>query len=145
MKTKAVKKGVVAIAFKAVRGSRKFLLLRRALHWRGWEFPKGGREGREPYRQTVLRELGEEAGIPRWEVVSITPTRLRLKFVAKSGRPRDLKAFLVEVRPSAAASLSRNPFREHSALRWVSAGRALRMLLWRDARKLFEEALDEVR
>lgn len=140
-----VKKGVVAIVFKRSGRTKKFLLLHRVLHWRGWEFLKGGREGRESYRQAVLRELGEEAGVKQEDVVSITPTRLRLEFVAKKGLPRSLKAFMVEVKPSARASLSFNPFREHSALRWVSARQALRMLLWRDAKKLFEGVLNEVR
>jgi len=145
MKTKPVLKGAVAIVFKRSGRAKKFLLLHRVLHWRGWEFPKGGRDGFEAYEKTALRELGEEAGIPAKEVISVRPTRLRLKYVAKSGRPRDLRVFVVEVKSSTRGTLARNPFPEHSNLCWVSAQKALEMLSWTDARKLFEEILNEVR
>lgn len=107
--------------------------------------PKGGLDGREKPAKAVLRELGEEAGVSVDEIVSIKSLRSRLKFVAKSGRPRDLKVFLVEVMSSTRGSLARNPFPEHSRLQWVSERRALKMLSWREARKLFEDVSNEVR
>jgi len=145
MKTKPVKKGVVAVVFKRVGRFEKFLLLYRVLHWRGWEFPKGGLNGREKPGKALLRELGEEAGIAPEQILSIKPMRRSMTFIARSGRPRDLKAFVVEVKASARGTLARNPFPEHSRLCWVSGRRALKMLSWTEARKLFEAALNEVR
>jgi len=107
--------------------------------------PKGGLDGREKPVAALRRELGEEAGVSADEIISIKPLAPRFKFVAKSGRPRNLRTFLVEVKPSARGTLARNPFREHSRLQWVSESRALKMLSWTDARKLFEAVLNEVR
>ncbi|MCX6803991.1 MAG: NUDIX domain-containing protein [Candidatus Diapherotrites archaeon] len=47
----------------------KFLLLHRVLHWRGWEFPKGGVKDNEEVFDAIGRELFEETGIPKYELV----------------------------------------------------------------------------
>jgi 8-oxo-dGTP pyrophosphatase MutT (NUDIX family) len=41
----------------------EFLLLKRKLHWKGWEFCKGKIEKGETQKETVIRELREETGI----------------------------------------------------------------------------------
>jgi len=47
----------------------KFLLLHRILHWKGWEFPKGGIDPNESVNDAIRRELLEETGIPKYELV----------------------------------------------------------------------------
>ncbi len=39
---------------------KKYLLLKRKLHWVGWEFPKGGIEKNETKLETLKREINEE-------------------------------------------------------------------------------------
>jgi 8-oxo-dGTP pyrophosphatase MutT (NUDIX family) len=46
------------------------LLLHRVLNWSGWEFAKGGIEKGEGIESAIKRELFEETGIPRFELVS---------------------------------------------------------------------------
>ena len=41
----------------------KYLLLKRKLHWKGWEFPKGGVDKLETTRKAIKRELKEETGL----------------------------------------------------------------------------------
>ena len=48
----------------------KFLLLHRVLNWSGWEFAKGGIEKGENIESAIKRELFEETGIPRFELIS---------------------------------------------------------------------------
>ncbi|HPM86128.1 MAG: NUDIX domain-containing protein [archaeon] len=48
----------------------KFLLLHRVLNWSGWEFAKGGIEKGEGIESAIKRELFEETGIPKFELVS---------------------------------------------------------------------------
>lgn len=47
----------------------KFLLLHRILNWSGWEFAKGGIEKKESIESAIKRELFEETGIPKFEMV----------------------------------------------------------------------------
>jgi len=46
----------------------RFLVLKRKLHWHGWEFVKGHVE-KETARQAVLRELREETGIKNVKLI----------------------------------------------------------------------------
>jgi len=39
-----------------------YLILKRKLHWTGWEFPKGGIDKKENLLQSVRREVFEETG-----------------------------------------------------------------------------------
>jgi 8-oxo-dGTP pyrophosphatase MutT (NUDIX family) len=39
-----------------------YLVLKRKLHWKGFEFPKGGIEHQEPSIKGVMREIKEETG-----------------------------------------------------------------------------------
>jgi len=48
----------------------KFLLLHRVLHWDGWEFPKGGMMEGESPEEAIKRELFEETGAPKFEIIS---------------------------------------------------------------------------
>ncbi len=47
----------------------KFLLLHRKLNWKGWEYPKGGIEENESQEEAVKRELWEETGLERYELI----------------------------------------------------------------------------
>ena len=41
----------------------KYVILKRKLHWKGWEFPKGGLEKGEKIAEVVRREVKEETGL----------------------------------------------------------------------------------
>ena len=47
----------------------KFLLLHRVLNWIGWEYAKGGIEEGEKIESAIGRELLEETGIPKFELI----------------------------------------------------------------------------
>jgi 8-oxo-dGTP pyrophosphatase MutT (NUDIX family) len=55
------RKGVFFVVYsKTKKGTIQYLLLKRKLHWTGWEFPKGGVEKKEKTFHTVQREIKEE-------------------------------------------------------------------------------------
>ena len=54
------RKGVLGIV---INKDKKFLILYRTLHWRGWEFPKGGIEKGESEEDALKREIKEETGL----------------------------------------------------------------------------------
>ena len=47
----------------------KFLLMHRKLHWSGWEFPKGHMIVGETVDEAIKRELFEETGLCKYELV----------------------------------------------------------------------------
>jgi 8-oxo-dGTP pyrophosphatase MutT (NUDIX family) len=61
---KKFRKGIFIVAY-TLNNNRipKYLILKRKLHWKGFEFPKGGKNLLETNRMTALREIKEETGL----------------------------------------------------------------------------------
>lgn len=57
------RKGIFIVTYKLKNGKPLYLILKRKLHWAGYEFPKGGIEKFEFPRKTVKREIFEETGL----------------------------------------------------------------------------------
>ena len=56
------RKAVFIVTYCRTANKIEYLILKRKLHWQGWEFPKGGVEKRENTFQTAKRETKEETG-----------------------------------------------------------------------------------
>jgi 8-oxo-dGTP pyrophosphatase MutT (NUDIX family) len=112
---------VAAVVFRKSDG--KFLVLKRKLHWKGWEFVKG-QLSRETFRQAALRELREETGIKHARIICKLPPEVIYHHKDISGHKVSMqKALLVEY--------IHGPIRlsfEHSCYKWVTAKEAHRML-----------------
>ena len=54
--------GIFIVTYKRVGKEIKYLILKRKLHWKGYEFPKGGIEKKESLKKKATRELKEETG-----------------------------------------------------------------------------------
>ena len=53
----------------------KYLILKRKLHWKGWEFVKGNID-HEGYRKAVLREIREETGLKKVRIICQLPPEI---------------------------------------------------------------------
>lgn len=53
---------VFIVVYRKTDKGIRYLLLKRKLHWVGWEFPKGGIEPKENIYDAIKRELKEETG-----------------------------------------------------------------------------------
>ena len=56
------RKGIFIVTYSKTKKGFVYLMLKRKLHWKGWEFPKGGLEKGEDCEEAVLREVKEETG-----------------------------------------------------------------------------------
>ena len=56
------RQAVFIVTYAEKNKERKYLVLKRKMHWRGWEFPKGGINFPESRKSAVKREIFEETG-----------------------------------------------------------------------------------
>ena len=61
---KNYRRTVFMVVYRIVNKDKMYLVLKRKLHWRGYEFPKGGVEDGETELDAVRREVSEETGLP---------------------------------------------------------------------------------
>ena len=47
------RQGIFIVTYAKIGKRIEYLILKRKLHWSGWEFPKGGMETRESYKKTL--------------------------------------------------------------------------------------------
>ncbi|HIH21373.1 MAG: NUDIX domain-containing protein [Candidatus Diapherotrites archaeon] len=134
------RKGVCAVVFRNRKGKTEFLLLYRVLHWKGWEFPKGGVDGKETALKALQRELMEETSISEFK--SVKSLNARLEFYDRfRRRVFSGKAFLVEFFPDSKVSIAENKVKEHSSFRWVPKKKVLKTLTYKTWEKVFRKAL----
>jgi 8-oxo-dGTP pyrophosphatase MutT (NUDIX family) len=138
---KRIRNGVAAIIFMNVKGKRKYLLFKRKMHWKGWEWMKGGLKNGENILMGLKREIKEETG-RREEEYSIKRTKFYHKFKYERPFIQDKKVwdgaknkvFLIEFfdKKIWIGKI------EHEGYRWFSRKEALKKITWPDQQKIFK-------
>ncbi len=113
----------------------RYLILRRKLHWVGWEFPKGGVKFLDFTKpRTVKRELKEETGLKPIEIEEFDicgKYYYEKEFKDRRGfKGQSFKLFVVKVEQGKV----RLDKREHSAYGWATYAQAVKKLTWRNQR-----------
>lgn len=142
MKKGKYRPAVFVIVYSLKGGIPEYLLLKRKLHWRGWEFLKGGRKIFETDKKTIKRELLEETGLEvirsaikshKYKGKFLYPTKDKKKYKLKHlGQEYSLYSAKVNKKR---VFLNKNPDQEHSGSRWVSFEKAIKILTWPNQRK----------
>ena len=129
------RKAVFVVVYSRTKKRIEYLLLKRKLHWKGWEFTKGGIEKGEKEEQAVKRELMEETGRKAAAIKKFNfygRYRYRRIFPSRPGMiGQTYSLFAAEVKKA----MARLDEREHSAYAWLPYEKASRLLRWKDQRK----------
>lgn len=135
------RKAIFVVTYAIDKGKIYYLILKRKLHWKGWEFPKGGLDNlkeRVFVKKAVKREVFEETGlIPRKIKKHNFSGRFKYEKSLKD-RPGFLgqtyQLYSAEVKKRK-PNLKKNHDAEHSGFSWINYKTALKKLTWSNQRK----------
>lgn len=130
------RKAVFVLPYAKTKNDIEYLILKRKLHWKGWEFAKGKIELKESKVETAKRELKEETGHTALKIKKIDFSgkyKYHKKFPDRPGIAGQIfTLFAAEVKRKGRINLDR---KEHNSHKWVDYKTALKMLKWPNQRK----------
>ena len=144
MKRGLYRRAVFIVTYAIIDGTPNYLILKRRLHWNGWEFPKGGIEKMEFRRLAIRRELFEETNLIPKKIKSF-PVKGKYTYKKEClDRPgvkgQTYKLYAVEVEKKR-VSVDK---KEHSGFEWLPFEKAVKKLTWKnqkDCLKIVDEWL----
>ena len=129
------RKAVFIVTYKKEKNKILYLLLKRKLHWTGWEFPKGGVERFELKKSAVKRETFEETG----------QKPVKIKKFKEKGKYRyhkylkDRPGFIGQRYKLFSAQVNSKKVKfdkkEHSSYKWLDYKQAIKLLTWSNQKK----------
>jgi DNA polymerase len=129
------RKEVFIVAYKKEKSKILYLLLKRKLHWTGFEFPKGGIENGESELKAVKREIKEETG---QNPIKIKRFNFAGKYKYKkilNDRPeivgQTYRLYSVELK-NKNVKIDKT---EHSGYIWLTFNQTLKKLTWPNQKK----------
>lgn len=129
------RKSVFIVVYRKTNKGIKYLILKRKLHWSGWEFVKGGIEPNEEIEGAIKRELKEETGQ--------FPLKIQKNnFYGKYKYKKIRKGFVGQTFSLYSAEIENEKIildkREHSDYLWLSYSEAHKKLTYRNQKKSLE-------
>ena len=135
------RKAIFIVTYAKTKKGIDYLILKRKLHWCGWEFPKGGLKFFETKRNAVKRELLEETGL---KPIKIKKFNFSGKYEYKkdySDRPgfkgQKFSLYAVEVKKPLNEKIKIDLL-EHSDYKWVNFKTAKEKVTWPNQKKSIE-------
>jgi 8-oxo-dGTP pyrophosphatase MutT (NUDIX family) len=129
------RRGVFVVVYRKEEDKLKYLILKRILHWRGWEFPKGGMDKKENIMDMIKREIKEETGqLP----LSIKRYNLSGKYRYPHKYP-DRPGVIGQTYTLYSAEIKKEKVEidksEHAGYKWASFNQAIKLLTHPSQRK----------
>ena len=143
MESMEVEKGVILAVFNE---DNRIMVLKRKKNWEGWELPKGHLE-KDDYRETVLIELEEEAGVDPEKIETVEDLEHTKEWeYTQDGKDfkKEYKAFLVKVSDVERVDTSENPDDEHEHGFFLRPRHVEEMLEYDNNREVLEKALEQL-
>ena len=126
------------LVYAKVKGKIEYLLLKRKLHWKGWEFPKGGIRIFESKKRAIKREIKEETGL---KIKKIKKFNLNGRYKYDKEYPdrrgfigQSFSLYAVEVKKPAKGKIKIDE-REHTDYKWLNFEQAIKKLAWPNQKK----------
>ena len=130
------RKGIFILIYAIDKRKVEYLILKRKLHWKGWEFNKGGLKKAEKMLNAIKREIKEETKTLR---------PLKIKKFAYAGKYKyekelpDRNDFVGQTFSLYAVEVKKKKVKvdnfEHSKAVWMDYKTALKKLTWPNQRK----------
>jgi len=129
------RKGIFCVVYVKTKNKIKYLIFKRKLHWKGWEFPKGGLKKGESFLKGIKREIKEETGQ--------LPIKIKkFKVIGKYKYPKklpDRKNFIGQTYSLYAIEIKKQKInldsKEHSNYKLVNFEKAIKKLTWPNQRR----------
>lgn len=130
------RQGIFVVIFARNRKNKiEYLILHRKLHWKGWEFPKGGRKFWELGRCTARRETKEETGLKILRIKKFDFSgkyKYDKEYADRNGLTgQTFRLFCAEVRKGKV----KIDKKEHSGFKWMSFNQAVRSVRFPNQKK----------
>ena len=138
-----VEKGVILAVFDE---NNRIMVMKRKKNWEGWELPKGHLE-KDDYRETVLIELEEEAGIDPEHIESVIDLDHTASWkYTQDGKEyrKEYKAYTVKVSDVDSVDTSENPDDEHEHGFFLRPRHVEEMLEYDNNVEVLEQALKQI-
>jgi len=129
------RRGIFIVTYSRTKEGIKYLILKRKLHWKGGEFPKGGLKKGEKVLNALKRELKEETGFAPLRIKKFSYSGKYDYYKIYSDRPgikgQSFSLFAAEIAPG---KIEMDKI-EHSDYQWTTFKKALKKLTWPNQRK----------
>lgn len=123
----------------------KFLLLHRILNWSGWEYPKGGIESGEKIESAIGRELLEETGIPKFEIIGKVDNYIFHDTL--NNKEVHIQTYLIRVSSNNKVHFENQTEKdgkkvlEHDNFKWCFPNEAVKMLTHNNSKRSMKKAI----
>ena len=132
---KKFRKAIFVVTYYIKDSKPVYLILKRKLHWKGWEFPKGGIDLFESKKNAVIREVKEETGL---NVLNIQKHNKHGKYLYKK-KFLDRTGIAGQTYSLYSAKVKKTKVKidkkEHTEYQWLNFNKAIKIITHSNQRK----------